>query len=782
MTCSRCCRSTNFTRSYVTASTSQLRQPIASSSSNKFIPSFQRPGPSSQSKFNPRTNGNRLKNKRSSLNDPNRPAELPSVIIHRKLQSHLIQVWRDFDPTLIEFAKDIGVDKNELRMLAKRFASTALDELANEGNKTWDIEMLRLNYKQEGMEAISKLVMATFIQWSADPTSITQPPALTTISQSTQSKLFHLARLSDYRNPGEFFPFARRMKRTLILHVGPTNSGKTYSALVALARARTGVYAGPLRLLAHEVFSRYNEGKIGTEGKRVCNLITGEEQRILDVNHTLSSCTVEMFPLNRRLDVGVIDEIQMIGDVGRGTAWTAAVIGSQCDELHLCGEESVVPLIQKIAADLGDDCIVKRYQRLSPLAVAADSLDGKLTDIRKGDCLVTFSRNNIFAMKRLVELKTGFKVAVAYGGLPPEVREEQARAFNAGEYDVLVASDAVGMGLNLFVQLYSFFVRSTLTDYNHIRKIKRVVFETLHKFDGKDEVALSMPQIKQIAGRAGRFGFNTADSDDPSSGTVAGEVTTLDANDMTLLNQAMVSPTTLLTRAAVSPPDDQISAFAALLPAGTPHSKILTLMTNLAITGPHYTTVPFDSAKMIADRLQDIEPLTFSERVLFGNCPANLRDEVVSRNLIAWVGAYAKGQPIFMKEWGVESGLFEILSNIARIRQAKLDGTTSEGAASMSSDNSIYTPAQLALLESFHRTLTLYLWLSFRLNCIFSDGVPAAALRREIEQAIDFTLEGMKFERNTAEARKLNTGQKRKALYPIGKGQVVGDGVRMSLN
>lgn len=245
------------------------------------------------------------------------------------------------------------------------------------------------------------------------------------------------------------------MRRKIILHVGPTNSGKTYQALVALARARTGVYAGPLRLLAHEVFSRFNQGTIGNEGVRVCNLITGEEQRILDENAALSSCTVEMFPFSRMLDVGVIDEIQMIADPQRGHAWSTAILAAQCAELHLCGEESVVGLIEKMADDLGDKLEVKRYERLSPLAISDDSLGGDLSKIRVGDCLVTFTRNNIFAYKRMVEEKTGLRVAVAYGGLPPEVREEQARVFNEGGYDVLVASDAVGMGLNLFVLFLS---------------------------------------------------------------------------------------------------------------------------------------------------------------------------------------------------------------------------------------------------------------------------------------------------------------------------------------
>lgn len=169
----------------------------------------------------------------------------------------------------------------------------------------------------------------------------------------------------------------------------------------------------------------------------------------MDPNGSLTSCTVEMFPLSRHIQVGIIDEIQLIADTGRGTAWTTALIGSRCDELHLCGEESVVKLVQVIAKELGDELIVNRYKRLSPLVVAPRSLASDLSKIQPGDCLVTFSRSNIFAFKRLIEQRTKYRVAVAYGGLPPEVREEQARAFNAGEYDVLVASDAVGMGLNL---------------------------------------------------------------------------------------------------------------------------------------------------------------------------------------------------------------------------------------------------------------------------------------------------------------------------------------------
>lgn len=436
-------------------STSAARQPLAGQRQPSSTSS--RSYPRSPQSFNSRPGKAPWEKYRSS--QPRQSAPSPSsittAVVLQKLEAHLKSAWIRNDASITALAIDLGVDSLRFGELAQRFGAQAVRELARRqsgelksGSIAWDVEELRTAYVANGVESLKSSCFRAFVIWSS---SLPLPPPSTSSPSPdpTLSKLHHLHHITDFRNPGEQFPSARQLRRKLILHVGPTNSGKTHSALVALARARTGVYAGPLRLLAHEVFSRFNEGKIGDEGKRVCNLITGEEQRILDPNASLSSCTVEMFPLQRRLEVGVIDEIQMIGDPQRGSAWTNAVIGSQCDELHLCGEESVVELIQKIADELGDDCEVRRYERLSPLVIAQDSLGSDLSKIRRGDCVVTFSRNNIFAYKRFVEEKTGLRVAVAYGGLPPEVREEQARVFNEGGYDVLVASDAVGMGLNL---------------------------------------------------------------------------------------------------------------------------------------------------------------------------------------------------------------------------------------------------------------------------------------------------------------------------------------------
>lgn len=197
------------------------------------------------------------------------------------------------------------------------------------------------------------------------------------------------------------------------MHVGPTNSGKTYHALRRLAEAKSGVYCGPLRLLAHEVFQKMNSG--GVE----CNLLTGEEKRQVSPTATLTSSTIEMVNVHKPLEVAVIDEIQMIADPERGWAWTQALLGLPAKEIHLCGEASAVPLVKEICEDLGDEVQVNEYKRLTPVNVVQYTLNNDWTKIRKGDCVVTFSRREIFDIKEKIELKTGLKCAVVYGGLPP---------------------------------------------------------------------------------------------------------------------------------------------------------------------------------------------------------------------------------------------------------------------------------------------------------------------------------------------------------------------------
>ena len=323
--------------------------------------------------------------------------------------------------------------------------------------------------KPHDMTSIDSIYSTTFFSWVVRTSSSLEELG---VPKHTLQLISSLVEASTRTFPADEFPNARAMHRKIIMHVGPTNSGKTHHALRALAAAKSGVYAGPLRLLAHEIWERLNTGQIVPLGleqpppsselaktmargnpayARQCNMLTGEERKVVGEHVKLLSCTIEMVSFTRQVDVGVIDEIQMIGDPDRGAAWTSALLGLCANEIHLCGEETAVPLVEELLKDTGDSLEVRRYQRLTPLHADETSLEGDWSRVRKGDCIVTFRRSSIFDIKKQVEDMTGLRCAVAYGRLPPEVRSEQAALFNDPDsgYDVLIGSDAVGMGLNL---------------------------------------------------------------------------------------------------------------------------------------------------------------------------------------------------------------------------------------------------------------------------------------------------------------------------------------------
>ena len=291
------------------------------------------------------------------------------------------------------------------------------------------------------------------------------------------------------------------------------------------------------------------------------------------------------------------------------------------------------------------------------------------------------------------------------------------------------------------------------------------MFEALHKFDGTSEVRLPVPQIKQIAGRAGRFGVHAPVSPsapdldlDPASPlapgeAVPGEATTLDAVDLELLQDAMAQPTVQVTQASLGASFEAFKGLYDLLPASTPLSRIFALSRAITRTKPHYRPTASSSFGDVSDHIAHVHPLTFQERFTFASAPVNQRDQRVVGTLVEFVEAYARGEPIRMRRWGADAGVFDA---IERVRQA---GIAAAAAASSSSSTpptssastrrvpSVFTSETLQALESFHRCLTLYLWLSYRLAPIFCDQDAARTLRRDVEKAMEVALAGTRFEK-----------------------------------
>ncbi|PNI75593.1 SUPV3L1 isoform 3, partial [Pan troglodytes] len=161
-------------------------------------------------------------------------------------------------------------------------------------------------------------------------------------------------------------------------------------------------------------------------------------------------------PLDKN-EVAVIDEIQMIRDPARGWAWTRALLGLCAEEVHLCGEPAAIDLVTELMYTTGEEVEVRDYKRLTPISVLDHALES-LDNLRPGDCIVCFSKNDIYSVSRQIEIR-GLESAVIYGSLPPGTKLAQAKKFNDPNdpCKILVATDAIGMGLNLSIRRIIFY-------------------------------------------------------------------------------------------------------------------------------------------------------------------------------------------------------------------------------------------------------------------------------------------------------------------------------------
>ncbi len=269
----------------------------------------------------------------------------------------------------------------------------------------------------------------------------------------------------------------RHIRRKFVLHIGPTNSGKTYDAIQRMTGFESGTYLGPLRLLALEMFEKLNG--LGCP----CDLITGEEAEFTE-NATFVSSTIELCDFYKHYDIAVIDEAQLIADPYRGSNWTKAICLVQAKEVHVCLAPEAREIVLQLMDQLGQDYTIVEHERLAPLIYGGHC--SGINAVEKGDCIIAFSRKNVLAIAANLE-RNGLKSSVIYGALPPHARREEVRKFTAGETKVVVATDAIGMGVSL--------------------PIKRVIFSTVTKYDGKMRRRLTYSELKQIAGRAGRYGI-----------------------------------------------------------------------------------------------------------------------------------------------------------------------------------------------------------------------------------------------------------------------------------
>ncbi|OAF66361.1 hypothetical protein A3Q56_05920 [Intoshia linei] len=493
--------------------------------------------------------------------------------------------------------------------------------------------------------------------------------------------------VADLTKPSSWYSEARKIKRKIIYHAGPTNSGKTHNALKKLYDSESGVYCAPLRLLANEIYRKMNSNKIN------CDLITGEERLFANTDSVESkhiSCTVEMTNLLCQYDVAIIDEIQMISDPGRGWAWTRVFLGLCAQELHVCGDESAINLIKSLTIDCGDEFEVHTYKRLTPLKIDKKALVS-LANVQPGDCIVCFSKSDIYKVNvELEKLKT--KNCVIYGTLPPGTKYAQSLKFNeSNDYNIMVATDAIGMGINLYIN-------------NYIRNIKRIIFYSLLKPNintkGETDIEQLTPSVaKQISGRAGRF----------RSDHKIGYVTTFHQSHLLDLIELLSLNIEPLEKAGIQPTAEQIEMFAYHLPNLT-LSNIFDIFLKMSKTdNEKFFMCRADDFKYIADLLEHL-PLDLKSRYQFCRSPISKKQQFVCNSLLKMARRFSKNE-IISYEW----------------LKTQINWP-------------FYVPESLHdlnVLENVYDVLDLYLWLSCRFPSHFCDSYDVKLIRTELDSVIN---------------------------------------------
>lgn len=587
-----------------------------------------------------------------------------TLYLHLELANLSKKIWLGEDITLED---DI---KRESQIAESEFI-TSLTELATEAKD----RVALLDYSDSDIyNAIYKILFSDS-DFSLHISHKLYRKTLFEFNRAIEAELLKKQRQSllaktirDFKN---LFPLARSLRRKLILHIGPTNSGKTYTAFEKLKAADTGYFLAPLRLLALEGYESLKAGGIEA------SLITGEEQIMGDFTTHISS-TIEMLNFDAEVDVAVIDEVQMIGDRDRGWAWANAIIGAPAKTVIMTGSVNAKDAVIELAKYLNEPLEIVEFERKNPLELLKTVTP--LDKIEHNTAVVTFSRAQALRLKQ--QLSSRYRVSIIYGNLSPEVRREEARRFREGETDVLVATDAISMGLNL--------------------PIKTILFSRADKFDGVKERLLTVSEIQQISGRAGRYGMQER-----------GYVGAIDKKTLSIINAFYhqdAEPVKIPF--GVMANFDHIMLVSSILEEKSLSKIIEFFVENMVFEGP-FRAVNLDSMQEAA-KIVDRYDLDMRVKFTLASAPLSTSSPLVMVSFERYIRALEQKKPI----------AFIPPKNLGRV--------------ALTSD-------ELLEAEDRIKEISLYLWLSYRLSEYFIDAQKARSFRGELNRFIENSLKESQF-------------------------------------
>lgn len=593
-----------------------------------------------------------------------------SEVLHYTLHLHLDatelsrQIWNQEN---LDLTQNVEIQSKEVETLFYQELSALVQEC---------LERARLlDLSEEKLHTLVYELLLPYLEHTIHIGAKTQRRVLFAFDQRIAGELLKrqrqelLARsIRDFKN---LFPLARSLRRKLILHIGPTNSGKTYTAMEQLRRGGTGYYLAPLRLLALEGYEDLREHSISA------SLITGEEQ-LVDEDATHISSTIEMLSFETEVDCCVIDEVQMIGDRDRGWAWANAIIGAPARTVIMTGSPNARDAIVALAEYLGEPLEIIEFERKNPLELLKSPTP--INAIEPQTAVIAFTRSNALRLKQ--QLSATYKTSVIYGNLSPEVRREEARRFREGETEILVATDAIAMGLNL--------------------PIKTLLFSKADKFDGQNQRNLSVSEVRQISGRAGRYGM----SEKGYVGALTGDV----LKTITALFTKEIEPITLPFNVMAN--FDHIQLVSTILEEKSLSAIVEFFVENMKFEGPFRAAnlESMQEASAIADRYD----LDMHTKYTLATAPLSTSSPLVMGAFERYVRALEQSKPI------------------AYIPPQRL------GAYAQ-------TTEELQEAEDRIKEISLYLWLSYRLGEFFIDAEKARSFRGELNRFIENSLKQSHF-------------------------------------
>ena len=403
------------------------------------------------------------------------------------------------------------------------------------------------------------------------------------------------------------------------------------------------------------------------------SLITGEEQ-LLNEDATHISSTIEMLNFEVDVDVCVIDEVQMIDDRDRGWAWANAIIGAPAKEIIMTGSSNSKDAIIAIAEYLGEELEIVEFERKTPLTLLESYTDIK--DVSPSSAIIAFSRKDVLRLKQ--SFSSYFSVSVVYGNLSPEVRREEARRFRAKETQILIATDAIAMGMNL--------------------PIKTILFSKAEKFDGISQRNLTPSEVAQISGRAGRYGLN----EEGFVGALSGDVLKIVKKNFFKEAQIIKVPFKVMANL------EHIKLVGNILEEESLSEILKFFVQNMEFNGPFHASNLGDMLEAAA--IVDNFDLDIATKYHLACAPLTLKSPYIISAYESYISALEKKMPVLYNPP-------LLIGEYAR------------------------TSDELLRAEDMVKEISLYLWLSYRFDEYFVDEQKARSYRGVLNRYIEETLQ-----------------------------------------